>query len=134
AEDLARLVALDALGPEVPGRDVPAGVEHEQRVVADALDHEPEQLVILGVEAPTLRRPAAVPGPGLARGHVCPVRVIGRDDSRALTRCPDELPARPPVACDRALPAGQVASSDRELRGRWRCRPDLNRGMTVLPD
>src|ERR1019366_8383117 len=47
ADDFVGLVSLDALGAEVPGRDNPVGVEHEDRVVGDALDEPPELLLSL---------------------------------------------------------------------------------------
>jgi hypothetical protein len=40
ADDLVGFVPLDALGAKVPGRDVPAGVEDEDRIVLDALDEQ----------------------------------------------------------------------------------------------
>ncbi len=46
-ENLVDLVALDALGAEVPGRDVAARVEHENGVVPDALHEEAEALLRL---------------------------------------------------------------------------------------
>ena len=39
-DDLLGLIALDALGPFVPGGDIALGVEHEDGVVLDALDQE----------------------------------------------------------------------------------------------
>ncbi len=39
--DLVGPVAEDALGAGVPGRHHPAGVQHEDRVIADALHQEP---------------------------------------------------------------------------------------------
>ncbi len=54
----SRQVALAALGPGVPARDVPVGVEHEDRVVADRLDQQSEAL--LG--PPQLRLRNALPG------------------------------------------------------------------------
>ena len=47
ADDLVGAVALDALGAGVPGRDVAVGVEHEDRVVLDALDQQAEALLAL---------------------------------------------------------------------------------------
>src|SRR5262249_24646451 len=47
ADDLVGAPALDALGADVPGRDAAVGVEHEDGVVEDALDEEP-QLVVVG--------------------------------------------------------------------------------------
>ena len=41
-----RRVALDPLGAGVPGRDAAVGVEHEDRVVDDAVD---EQAKVLGL-------------------------------------------------------------------------------------
>src|SRR5262249_15621352 len=60
ADDLLRLVALDALGPGVPGGDVAVGVEHEDRVVAHRRHEELEDLRAL---------PQLLLGP-LAGGHV----------------------------------------------------------------
>src|SRR6185312_321889 len=40
ADDLGRLIADDALGAGVPRRHVPVGVEHEDGVVADAVDEQ----------------------------------------------------------------------------------------------
>src|SRR5206468_1870574 len=45
ADDLGRLVALEALGAGVPSDDAALGVEHEDRVVAHLLDEEPEALL-----------------------------------------------------------------------------------------
>src|SRR6185436_17840473 len=50
-DDLRRAVALDALRAQVPGRDVPARVEHEDRVLAHALDQATEQGVARGAAA-----------------------------------------------------------------------------------
>src|ERR1019366_8866230 len=47
ADDFVGLVSLDPLGAEVPGRDDPFRVEHEDRVIADALDEPPELLLSL---------------------------------------------------------------------------------------
>ena len=41
----SRVVALDALRAGVPGRDSSGRIEHEDRVVLDALDEQPEQRV-----------------------------------------------------------------------------------------
>ena len=54
ADDLVGLVALDPLGPGVPGGDVALRVEHEDGVVLDALDQQPE---------PLLAQPRASPRP-----------------------------------------------------------------------
>src|SRR6185295_1553135 len=45
SDDLVGGVALDPLGAGVPGSDVSPGVEHEDGVVPDALDHEAEALL-----------------------------------------------------------------------------------------
>src|SRR5690606_26811253 len=45
AQDLIGGVAVDRLPAAGPGDDVAAGVEHEDGVVADALDEEPELLL-----------------------------------------------------------------------------------------
>jgi hypothetical protein len=42
AEDFGGKVALDTLGADVPARHPPLGIKHEQRVVGDTLDKEPE--------------------------------------------------------------------------------------------
>ena len=47
ADDLVGPVALEPLGPGVPGEDVASRVEHEDRVVPDALDEEPKALLAL---------------------------------------------------------------------------------------
>src|SRR6187402_342226 len=47
-DDLARRVALDALGTRVPGRDATARVEHEDRVVFHALHEHSEFLSGVG--------------------------------------------------------------------------------------
>ena len=47
ADDLVGAVALEALGAGVPGQDMPLRVEHEDRVVAHALDEQPEALLAL---------------------------------------------------------------------------------------
>ena len=46
-DDLSRAVALEPFGARVPGRDVAVQVEHEDGVVADAFDDEPESLLAL---------------------------------------------------------------------------------------
>ena len=48
ADDLARLVALDALGAKVPGQDVAIGSHQEDRVVGDRLDQETKRLRSVG--------------------------------------------------------------------------------------
>ena len=45
---LVWLVALDALGPGIPGRDPTLGIEQEDRVIGHALDQDPEELVGTG--------------------------------------------------------------------------------------
>ena len=40
ADDLFLPIPLDALGPAVPARNPAGGIEHEDRVVVDALDHQ----------------------------------------------------------------------------------------------
>jgi hypothetical protein len=45
ADGLRHFVALYALGPFVPAYDASVGTEHEDRVVFDALDQEPEDLL-----------------------------------------------------------------------------------------
>src|SRR6202035_4313482 len=47
AEDLAGPVALDPLGAGVPADHVAFGVEHEDGIVADTLDEQPEALLAL---------------------------------------------------------------------------------------
>ena len=47
ADDLGGFVALDALRAAVPGGDVAVGIEHEDRVVADALDEQAKALLAL---------------------------------------------------------------------------------------
>jgi hypothetical protein len=45
ADGLRHFVALYALGPFVPAYEASVGTEHEDRVVFDALDQEPEDLL-----------------------------------------------------------------------------------------
>ena len=47
AQDLPFPVTFYSLCAVVPGRYVPSGVEHEDRVVLDPLDHQPETLLAL---------------------------------------------------------------------------------------
>jgi hypothetical protein len=44
ADDLRRFVALGGPCPGVPAHDVAAGIEHEDRVVLDAIHYQPEAL------------------------------------------------------------------------------------------
>ena len=53
ADDFAGHIALDALGARVPGGDPAFRVEHEDRIVGDALDQQPE--TPLGFEQGFLR-------------------------------------------------------------------------------
>ena len=46
-EDILGPVALEVLRPRVPARDAPLGIEHEDRVIAHALDEQPERLLAL---------------------------------------------------------------------------------------
>src|SRR5206468_5742284 len=50
ADDLGRGVALDALGTGVPARDAAVRIEHEDRVVDDALHHQAEASLALREE------------------------------------------------------------------------------------
>src|SRR4051812_19242060 len=45
ADDFLRCIALDPSSAIVPARDVPVGVEHEDRVVLHALNEEAEPLL-----------------------------------------------------------------------------------------
>lgn len=45
AHDLRRRVALEALRPGVPARDLTGGIEHVDRVVGDRLKQEPMTFV-----------------------------------------------------------------------------------------
>jgi len=47
ADNLASGVTLEALGPGVPGHDVPVRVQHENRVIAYAVYEEPITLFAL---------------------------------------------------------------------------------------
>jgi hypothetical protein len=47
ADDLGRRVTVDPAGAAVPGHDVPAWVEHEDRVVVHAVDEEAEPRLAL---------------------------------------------------------------------------------------
>ena len=58
ADDLGRLVTLDALGAEVPRDHMTRRVEHEDGVVTDALDEETEALVGLVVDPAPVRHPS----------------------------------------------------------------------------
>src|SRR5205807_7828007 len=60
-DDLVGLVPLDPLGAQVPRGDVTGGVEHEDGVVADALDQETEAFVGSAVVLPRLGHDATVP-------------------------------------------------------------------------
>src|SRR5918995_79524 len=52
ADNLRRLVPLDAPGPRVPRRNVPAGIQHENGVVLDPLHQKPEALLALPQDLP----------------------------------------------------------------------------------
>src|SRR5207248_6767668 len=68
ADDVVRRVALDPLRPGIPGDDPPVRVEHEDGVVADPGNQEPEHLLGLpagaggptdaGLQPPHLKRPS----------------------------------------------------------------------------
>src|SRR5471032_2601989 len=46
-DDLVRRIALDGLRPRVPGRDVPLGVEEEDRVILHGCHQQPEDFLAL---------------------------------------------------------------------------------------
>src|SRR4051794_6101141 len=46
-DNLRRLVSLDPLRPKIPAHHPPLGIEHEDRIVLNALDHQPEALFAL---------------------------------------------------------------------------------------
>ena len=62
ADDLVGRVALAALGAGVPARDAALGVEHEDRVVLDGLDQQPEPLLALAQHLLGLAALGDVPG------------------------------------------------------------------------
>jgi hypothetical protein len=70
-DDLGRRVAVDALGARVPGRHPALGVEHDDGVVGQALDQQPELPLAL------LQRPLRL----VSRGDVA--RVLGETDQPA---------------------------------------------------
>ena len=47
ADDFSRRVTLDPLGAHVPARDAAFRIEHEDRVVLNAFDHQPQSLFAL---------------------------------------------------------------------------------------
>src|SRR4051812_791046 len=62
SDDLLRLVPLEALGADVPARDVAALIEHEDGVVADRFDHQAEPLLALAVGLVRVAQLGDVPG------------------------------------------------------------------------
>ncbi len=46
-DDLVGSVSLETLGAGVPGENATVGIQHENRIVSDALDEEPEALLAL---------------------------------------------------------------------------------------
>src|SRR5215208_109035 len=64
AQNLLFPVTLYTLGAVVPGRYASSGVEHEDRIVLNPLDHQPEALLALAqILLMTLRLERAPPGP-----------------------------------------------------------------------
>lgn len=51
ADDLVGGVALDALSAAIPRQYMAGGIQHEDRIVADALDEAPVAFVAVGEEA-----------------------------------------------------------------------------------
>src|SRR5581483_4865197 len=91
ADDLIGPVSLDALGPRVPAGDVPAPVEHEDRVVPHALDQEPERLL-----APRKRIAAGLLLAAVAGGlHVRRDRVGSVAHGGHLAARPEAAPVLP---------------------------------------
>ena len=98
--DFLARVALDPLGPRIPVDDVPVGIEHEDRVIGDAFDQQPEAPLayppasssaggeLLGA---LLRRAARASGSGLAaplplalRAAIFLLRWSGRDATLSI--------------------------------------------------
>src|SRR5215212_3865953 len=80
---LVFVVAVDALGPGVPGGDAPLGVEHEDGVILYPVDQEPEALYALAqalLVAPGFVRARFGPAPGSAQ------RLGQRTDQQSLQR------------------------------------------------
>ena len=92
ADDLLGGVALDALGAGVPAHDVAARVEHEDRVVLDHFDEQPETLLALpqaldrcplGGDVLHLQEQVQRPAPGVAdrcEGGAHEAAVAGRGE------------------------------------------------------
>ena len=118
-------VALAPLGPGVPARDVAVGVEHEDRVVLDRLDQQPEAL--LGPPQRLLRDALA--------GHVLHLQ---EEVERALhcvehRRCRHLEPAPRPRRPARARPAPRSRRrAAAPARGRPRC-PSRGRRRECRP-
>ena len=47
ADDFRRRVSLDPLGPQVPRCDAAFRIEHEDRVILNVLDHQPQAFFAL---------------------------------------------------------------------------------------
>src|SRR4051812_22050869 len=47
SNDFVLTVAVDVLGAAIPARDVTVRIQHEDRVILDARDHEPESFLAL---------------------------------------------------------------------------------------
>src|SRR4051812_44308703 len=81
ADDVLGLVALDALGPCVPGGDMPLRVEQEDGVIADSFNQQPKALLALAQGFLGLLSPGQVTGD--FRKATKPALLVpqGRDDN-----------------------------------------------------
>jgi hypothetical protein len=123
-QDLLGLVALESLGADVPGRDVSFRVEHEDRVVADRLDEEPEALV--GVLSARSTRFALVHGVPPQRGSTVVLAFEGskpggeQEPCRPRASCPgskQRLAGRSAASLVVAAPSSQVSWLEERDRG-----------------
>ena len=104
-DDLGRRIALDALGAGIPAGDDAVRVQHEERIVGDAVDEQPELtlafaqtilgLAPLGNIASDLRKADQI-----AAGIVNGVEHDRRPEARAVLA---NAPAFGFVICPRAL-------------------------------
>src|SRR5688500_5671545 len=138
ADDLARAVALDALGAGVPGHDVALAVEHEYRVVPGLLDHELVQVRIdagglavlhVGSEGTPLRCPALSGGTLRGAVNLRPAWLSPTDRSRPRassisTMCRISCPIwAPPPAFSRSSGLPLRRPPPRRSRAGPRVRP-----------
>src|SRR4051794_11468398 len=126
ADDLVGGVALDVLGARVPAHDVAAGIQQEDRVVADA-EHEPAELLELdiggrqraGLLAQALlgEPPVAEVADDLAEADRRPVGLADRRDDDAGPEARAVAAHAPALVLDAALAARDLQQVGRPAGG-----------------